>query len=82
MHAKSIGDLLKTAKTIAIVGLSPKPARASYEVAAYMQKHGYRILPINPNQQGSNILGEMCYANLAEAVLATGLKIDIVPYRS
>ena len=78
MHPTSIEYLLQSAKTIAVVGLSPKPARASYEVAAYMQKNGYRIIPINPGQAGASILGETCYANLAEAVLATGLRIDIV----
>ena len=78
MRDSYIENLLKTAKTIAVVGLSPKIASASYEVAGYMQSNGYRILPINPTRAGSVILGEHCYANLAEAVLATGLKIDIV----
>ena len=78
MRDNYIDQLLKTAKTIAVVGLSPKVARASYEVAEYMQSNGYRILAINPSRAGSIILGEHCYANLAEAVLATGLKIDIV----
>ena len=78
MGNKSIEHVLNTAKTIAVVGLSPKVARASYEVAEYMQKQGYRILPINPSRAGSVILGEYCHANLTEAVAATGLKIDIV----
>lgn len=78
MRDKNIEHLLKTAKTIAVVGLSPKVARASNEVAEYMQRSGYRILPINPSRAGSVILGEHCYASLAEAVSATGLKIDIV----
>lgn len=73
-----ISSLLKNSKTIAVVGLSPKPDRASYEVAAYLQKHGYRILPVNPAQAGTTILNELCYASLAEAVAATGLHIDIV----
>lgn len=78
MHNKNIEHLLKTAKTIAVVGLSPKVTRASYEVAEYMQKYGYRVIPINPSRAGSFILGEYCYASLEEAVSATGLKIDIV----
>lgn len=78
MDTPNIDILLDHAKTIAVVGLSPKPERASYQVAAYLQKHGYRILPINPTQAGTDILGEPCYANLAEAVAATGLTIDIV----
>lgn len=73
-----ISSLLKNSKTIAVVGLSPKPDRASYEVAAYLQKHGYRILPVNPGQAGTTILNELCYASLADAVAATGLHIDIV----
>lgn len=78
MQTTNIKNLLQSAKTIALVGLSPKPERASYEVAGYLQQHGYRILPINPSQAGGFILGELCYANLVDAVLATGLKIDIV----
>ena len=78
MRDNYIEHLLKTAKTIAVVGLSPKVTRASYEVAEYMQSNGYRILAVNPSRAGSIILGEYCYANLAEAVLATGLHIDIV----
>ena len=78
MRDKNIEHLLKTAKTIAVVGLSPKVTRASYEVAEYMQKYGYRIIPINPSRVGGVILGEHCYATLAEAVANTGLKIDIV----
>ncbi len=78
MQARSIGLLLENAKTIAVVGLSPKPERASYEVAAYLQQHGYRVIPVNPAQAGSIILGERCYASLAQAVQETGLQIDIV----
>jgi predicted CoA-binding protein len=78
MQETSIVNLLRAAKTIAVVGLSPKNTRASNEVANYMQQHGYRILPVNPSQAGTIILGELCYASLADAVTATGLKIDIV----
>lgn len=70
--------LLQNAKTIAVVGLSSNPSRASHEVAAYLQTHGYRILPVNPNEAGKRILNEFCYASLSEAVMATGLQIDIV----
>lgn len=73
-----ISNLLKRAKTIAVVGLSAKPERPSHEVAAYLQQHGYRIIPINPNETGTHILGEVCYPTLVDAVLATGLHIDIV----
>ena len=54
--------LLKNTKTIAVVGLSDKPSRASYDVARYMQSQGYRIIPVNPGC--SEILGEKCYPDL------------------
>ena len=66
---------------IAVVGLSNRPDRPSYDVSAYMQYHGYRIVAVNPMYAGTQILGEYCYANLqdaAQALATTGLKIDIV----
>ncbi|NMP23597.1 CoA-binding protein [Sulfobacillus harzensis] len=59
-----IGEILKNNKTIAVVGLSPKPERASYKVAAYMQQHGYRIIPVYP--RGETILGEKVYPRLED----------------
>lgn len=73
----TIAELLANSKTIAVVGLSPKPHRASYEVAAYMQQHGYRIVPVNPSYAGKLILGEQCYASLQDAAHAVN-QIDIV----
>lgn len=73
----TISELLANTKTIAVVGLSPKTHRASYEVAAYLQAHGYRILPINPSHAGKLILGEQCFASLQEAAQAVK-QIDIV----
>jgi predicted CoA-binding protein len=67
-----IFELLKRAQTIAVVGLSNSPLRPSHGVSAYMQTHGYRIIPVNPNIQDA--LGEKAYASLLE-VPAT---IDIV----
>ncbi|HZE80931.1 MAG TPA: CoA-binding protein [Candidatus Polarisedimenticolia bacterium] len=67
-----IGELLKRTKTIAVVGLSDSPLRPSYGVSAYMQSHGYRIIPVNPSIKGS--LGEKAVASLAEV----GEKIDMV----
>ena len=78
MTNELIDDLLKMAKTIAIVGISNKPERDSYKVAEYLQSHGYKILAINPLQAGNIILGEHCYSSLAQAKQETGLKIDIV----
>ncbi len=73
-----IARLLDTAKTIAIVGISNNPDRDSYQVAQYLQEHGYRVLAVNPMQTGNHILGEPCYASLTEAKAATGLRVDIV----
>jgi predicted CoA-binding protein len=59
-----IADLLRRAKTIAVVGLSNRPLRPSYGVSAYMQTHGYRIIPVNPEIRGS--LGEKAYPSLRD----------------
>ena len=67
-----IGQLLKRTKTIAVVGLSDSPLRPSYGVSAYMQSHGYRIIPVNPSIRGS--LGEKAVASLGDVEE----KIDMV----
>jgi predicted CoA-binding protein len=59
---EDIRSVLSAAKSIAILGLSPKPDRDSYQVAAYLQQSGYRILPVRPAQ--AQILGEKAYASL------------------
>jgi predicted CoA-binding protein len=61
---EDIPAILKSYHTIAVVGLSPEPDRASHQVAAYLQAHGYRIIPVNP--QCREVLGETCYASLKE----------------
>ena len=71
-QSDSIADLLKRAKTIAVVGLSNSPLRPSHGVSAYMQTHGYRIIPVNPEIKGS--LGEKAYSSLIDVPE----KIDIV----
>jgi predicted CoA-binding protein len=58
----SIPELLKTSRTIAVVGLSNKRFRPSYGVSEYMQRNGYRIIPVNPFEQ--SVLGEKCYPDL------------------
>ena len=73
-HAERIPHILKHMQTIAVVGLSPKPHRASFGVSRYMQAQGYRIIPVNPN--ATEALGEKCYASLTEA--AKHEKIDLV----
>ena len=60
----AIPELLRRSKTIAVVGLSNKKFRPSYGVAEYMQAHGYRVIPVNPNE--SEVLGEKSYASLEE----------------
>ena len=59
-----IAKVLAAAKTIAVVGLSDKPWRPSYGVSSYMQKQGYRIIPVNPNIEAS--LGEKAYRRLED----------------
>ena len=59
---KPIAAILLDSHTIAVVGLSGKRYRPSYGVAEYMQKAGYRIIPVNPRE--SQILGEKCYPDL------------------
>ncbi|MES3011047.1 MAG: CoA-binding protein [Pseudomonadota bacterium] len=75
---ETIRHLLKTSKTIAVVGLSPKPHRESFGVSKTMQSLGYRIIPINPlvSGQGGSVLGEKAYASLTEA--AQHERIDLV----
>jgi len=72
-----IADLLRRAKTIAVVGLSGNPLRPSHGVSAYMQSHGYRIIPVNPRIE--ECLGEKAYASLVDIPQKdVPEKIDIV----
>ena len=65
-------DILKNARTIAVVGLSSKHHRPSYGVAEYLQSVGYRIIPVNPHEK--EVLGERCYAKLEDIPE----KVDVV----
>lgn len=67
-----IQELLHTARTIAVVGLSPNVLRASHFVGYYLQRHGYRVVPVNPREK--TILGETSYASL----LDIPVPVDIV----
>ena len=73
-EANTIAQLVRTPRTVAVVGLSPKPHRDSFKVAQYMQRQGWRIVPINPN--ATEILGEKVYRSLSEA--AVHATIDLV----
>jgi predicted CoA-binding protein len=66
--------LLRAAKTIAVVGLSPNPMRPSHQVAMYLRASGYRIVPVNPGHE--TILGEPSYPTLTDAARAG--PIDVV----
>jgi predicted CoA-binding protein len=68
--------IFEQVKTIALVGASDKPDRASYRVMAYLQGQGYRVLPINPVLEGE-LLGEKVYATLTD-VNCSGIAIDMV----
>jgi predicted CoA-binding protein len=77
-----IRDILTASKTVAVVGLSDNPDRASYYVAAYLQTHGYRIIPINPAV--AEVLGERSYPGLRDVPVPIDLvdifrKPDAVP---
>jgi predicted CoA-binding protein len=67
-------ELLQSARTIAIVGASPKPERPVYGVMTYLLRSGYRVIPVNPGQAGREILGQRVVARLADV----GEPIDIV----
>ncbi|MBF0154759.1 MAG: CoA-binding protein [Magnetococcales bacterium] len=74
MNDQEMTDMLRTARTIAVVGLSPKPDRPSYRVAAYMQRAGYRIVPVRPG--GGKVLDETAYDTLD--AIPKEIKVDIV----
>jgi predicted CoA-binding protein len=71
---RELRTLLGSAKTVAVVGLSSRPGRPSYEVASYLQGHGYRIVPVNPRE--TTVLGETSYPSLLD--LPSDLSIDVV----
>lgn len=75
-----IEEMLRTAKTIAVVGMSDKSSRASHNIGRYLHEHGYRVIPVNPALQ--EVLGMPCYPDLDGAQAAvreqTGVGIDLV----
>jgi uncharacterized protein len=71
---EDIADLLRNARTIAIVGASDRSDRPSHGVMQFLQNHGYRVLPVNPQITGEHVLGEFVWRELAQI----GIPIDIV----
>ncbi len=71
---RELRALLGEAHTVAVVGLSSKPDRPSNDVAAYLQDHGYRIVPVNPGE--IEVLGERAYASLSD--IPSSIPIDVV----
>ncbi len=71
---QGIADLLNATRTIALVGISDRPDRASYSVMAFLQHHGYRVLPVNPQIAGEHVHGEFVWGRLSDI----GVPIDMV----
>jgi uncharacterized protein len=76
----AIADILKSYKTIAVVGLSSNPRRPSFTVTQYMQSAGYRIIPVNPNE--TEVLGEKSYPRLEEIPKSQPIEIVDIFRRS
>lgn len=66
MNQPDIGAIARDTRTIAVVGLSPNPARPSHGVARFLQQQGYTVIPVNPGHAGETILGETTYATLSD----------------
>ena len=73
-HPQDIAALLERTRTIALVGISDRPDRPSYGVMAYLQDHGYRVLPVNPQLAGEHVHGEFIWGRLSDI----GVPIDMV----
>jgi uncharacterized protein len=71
---RELRSLLGEVSVVAVVGISSKPWRASHEVASYLQHHGYRIVPVNPNED--EVLGEQAYASLLD--IPKEVRVDVV----
>ncbi len=79
---REIAEILKNYRVVAVVGLSADPGRPSYQVAQYLQRHGYRIIPVNPGCD--EILGEKCYPSLKDIPLPVEVvdifrKVEAIP---
>jgi len=70
---RELRALLGAVHTVAVVGLSSNHARPSYQVARYLQEHGYRIVPVNPNE--TEVLGERAYPSLTDVPTDVGVEV-------
>ena len=70
---RELRALLGAVHTIAVVGLSSNPAQPSFQVARYLQEHGYRVVPVNPNE--TEVLGEPAYPSLEEIPKDVGVEV-------
>ena len=82
MHStpEAIREILTDTRTWAVVGCSPDASRDSHRIAALLQRHGLRVIPVNPRAQ--EILGERCYASVGEIPTAEGVEVVDVFRRS
>jgi predicted CoA-binding protein len=71
---EDIADLLRNTRTIAMVGASDRPSRPSYGVMKFLQDHGYRVIPVNPQITGEHVHGEFVWRELSQL----GVPIDMV----
>ncbi|MFT3687608.1 CoA-binding protein [Paenirhodobacter sp.] len=76
MTDAEIRQILQETKIIAVVGISAKPDRPSYEVAHFLQERGYRVIPVNPGLAGQSLLGEVVYPDLA--AIPGDVRVDMV----
>lgn len=76
MSQDQIREILEKYKVIAVVGLSNDPEKGSYKVSAYMQQHGYRIIPVNPFVE--EVLGEKCYKSLMDIPVEIQRTLEVV----
>lgn len=75
-----VRDVLTSTRVWAVVGCSPDPARDSHRIAALLQAHGYRVIPVNPRE--SEILGERAYASVTDIPASEGVEVVDVFRRS
>jgi len=76
LNGKQIKEILSKCRTVAVVGLSREPEKDSHRVAAYLKRHGFRIVPVNPF--ADEVLGEKSYKSLLDVPREVQEKIEIV----